>query len=100
MDINNKIKILSDYRIDKDQGEKIKTFNANTFVLLSDDITEKELNIYKEYDYAMLYGEGNPILIKADAPTELKEKVLAAAMSFSLRIKSIDYVMRTYFKKE
>ncbi len=91
---------IAQYVKDKSLEQRVRTFFPKSFVLLSDGIKEEDLAEYEEYVYEMIYGKGNPILIKADAPLELRKKVLAAALSYSLRLKSVDYVLKKYFAKE
>ncbi|MCU1277640.1 MAG: hypothetical protein JWM53_1186 [bacterium] len=44
-------------------------------------------------------GFAESVIVAADAPDELKDRVLAALLSFQMRVKSVDWVRKAYVDK-
>lgn len=95
---NSKEIILSDVLNRKKLKEEGHKFTVTGIVVLSKDIDQEDLEEYKQYEYEMIYGNGNPVLIKSDAPLELRKKVLAAALSYSFMVDSVDKTMEKYIE--
>ena len=82
--------VYSDNINKKRLKEKGRDFHVNARVVLSEEIinakaTEETkveyLNIFQSYTYEMVYNNEYPILIRMDAPLELRKKVVAAALN-------------------
>lgn len=74
-------------------------FTVKCEAVLTDELQKEDLDNYMLHTYEMIYSEGTPILISSKASPELRRRVKAAAVSYLLRAKSIDHILKTLKRK-
>ena len=92
-----KLYSFEEIKKDKELIENLRKFSVKGFAVLCDGLQEEDLRRYIGFDYEMIFGAGTPVLLKADAPPELRKRIQAAALSYYMQLKSVDYARKKYF---
>jgi hypothetical protein len=84
----------------QEKWPSIMEFSVRVVAQPTDDMGPEDIKKGADMTYRMISHEGHPVLVAENAPEELISRLLAAVASVTLRLKSVDYVMRTYIKNK